>query len=79
MRYVRVNDRDYVKVENNATVARIIEAWLHQKHGKPYTMHTSREWRLLRLNANGTSSGLLLHEIPVNYADFDIIESGDNA
>ena len=78
MRYVRINDRDYVLVRNDATAQRIIRAWLFTKY-KPTTDAEVARWQLLRLNANGTASILGADDRPESYADFDIIEIGDAA
>ena len=78
MRYVRINDHDYVLVRNDATTQRIILAWLFMKHKQTTDVEIAR-WQLLRLNANGTASVLGEHDTPEGCADFDIIEIGDAA
>ena len=78
MRYVHINDRDFVKVDNATTAIHIVQEWLRVIR-KPSTIHDAAMWQLLRLDANGTATIMAAHDIPEGYADFDIIEIGDNA
>ena len=78
MRYVRVNDRDYVKVRDDAPASRIIAEWLRGRRN-PFSASDVAGWQILRLNANGTATVLAHHEVPAGYADFNLIEIGDNA
>ena len=78
MRYVCINDRDYIMVENHQTAFNIIQEWLRVK-GKPFSIEETRRWQLLRHNANGTLRVLGNEDVPEYCADFNIIEIGDNA
>ena len=75
MRYVRVNDHDYVLVDNTASARVILLAWLFQKRKQV----DWAPWQVLLLNANGTATVLAPDDIPSGYADFEIIEVSDNA
>ena len=78
MRYVRVNDNDYVLVPNKKTAGGIVREWLRVKR-MPADRANARRWQILRLNANGTATVLAHDDVPRRYTDFDIIEIGDNA
>ncbi len=78
MRYIRVNDYDYVLIGDSASADEILYSWLWMKK-KPKSPKDRAGWQVIRLSANGTGVVVAPHKSPVGYADFEIIEVGDNA